>query len=129
MEWFDSIKIVHVSAVLITASFFILRGVWMLQGSLLLQKPFVRVAPHVNDTVLFGSALTLAWLLGISPASAPWLGAKIIGLVVYILLGHIALRRGPTRRIRGLAFAGALAALSYILAVARCRDPLACLGS
>lgn len=129
MEWFDTVKIVHVSAVIITASFFILRGVWMLQGSSLLHKPFVRVAPHVNDTVLFGSALTLAWLLGISPASAPWLAAKITGLVVYILLGHIALRRGPTRLIRGFAFAGALATLTYILAVARCRDPLACLGS
>lgn len=129
MEWFDSIKIVHVSAVIITASFFILRGIWMLRDSSLLHKPFVRVAPHVNDTVLFGSALALAGLLGISPASAPWLAAKITGLVVYILLGHIALRRGPTRLIRGFAFAGAIATLTYILAVARCRDPLACLGS
>lgn len=129
MEWFSTIKIVHVSAVLLTASFFILRGIWMLQGSSLLHKPFVRVAPHVNDTVLFGSALTLAWLSGISPTTAPWLAAKITGLVVYILLGHIALKRGSTRLIRGFAFAGALATLAYILAVARCRDPFACLGS
>jgi len=129
VEWFSTVKIVHVSAVLITASLFILRGIWMLQGSSLLHKPVVRVAPHVNDTVLFGSALTLAWLLGLSPASTPWLAAKITGLVAYILLGHIALRRGRTRRIRGFAFAGALTTLAYILAVARCRDPLACLGS
>lgn len=129
MSTFGITKAVHVSAVIITASFFIVRGIWMLRKSLLLQHPFVRVAPHVNDTVLFLSALTLAWLLGISPLTTPWLAAKIVGLVVYILLGHVALRRGRTQAVRTTAFAAALLTLAYIVAVAVCRDPLVCLGS
>lgn len=129
MPYFTAVKVIHVSAVIITGSFFLLRGIWMLQGSNLLQHPFVRVAPHVNDTILFVSALTLAVIVGQYPFVSGWLTAKIIGLVVYILLGHVALRRGRNRTERGLAFVGALAVLGYIVAVARCRDPLACLGS
>ena len=89
----------------------------------------MRVAPHVNDTVLFISALTLAAIVGQYPFVTGWLTAKVVGLVVYILLGHIALRRGRNRTERTVAFVAALSVLGYILAVARCRDPLACFGS
>lgn len=129
MNYFTPVKFVHVSAVIITATLFIVRGIWMLRGSALLQHPFVRVAPHVNDTVLFISALTLAAIVGQYPFVTDWLTAKVVGLVVYILLGHIALRRGRNRTERAVAFAAALGTLGYILAVARCRDPLACFGS
>ena len=97
MDYFTPVKFVHVSAVIVTASFFLARGIWMLQGSALLQHPFVRVAPHVNDTVLFISALVLATLLGQYPFVNGWLTAKVVGLVVYIGLGHVALRRGRNR--------------------------------
>lgn len=122
-------KFVHVAAVIITATFFFVRGIWMLRESPLLDHPFVRVAPHVNDTVLLISALLLAGMIGQYPFVSGWLTAKLIGLVVYILAGHIALRRGRNRRERGLAFVAALVALTYIVTVARCRDPLICLGN
>jgi uncharacterized membrane protein SirB2 len=129
LDYFVPVKWTHVGAVIITATFFIVRGIWMLQESALLQHPFVRIAPHVNDTVLFVSALVLATMVGQYPFVTGWLTAKVLGLVVYIVLGHIALRRGQTRTQRSMAFAGALGVLAYILAVARCRDALACLGS
>ena len=129
MSYFAPIKFVHVSAVVITATFFLVRGIWMLRGSPLLQHPFVRIAPHVNDTILFVSALTLATLVGQYPFVSGWLTAKVLGLLAYILLGHIALRRGRNQMERSIAFAAALGVLAYIVAVARCRDPLACLGN
>ena len=126
MSYFTPVKFVHVGTVIITAGLFLVRGVWMLRESPLLQHPFVRVAPHVNDTVLFVSALTLAAMIGEYPFVTGWLTAKVIGLVVYILLGHVALRRGRNRKERSIAFVAALAVLAYIVAVARCRDALAC---
>ncbi len=129
MNAFYVLKSLHITAVVVTASLFLLRGFWMLQGSRLLQHPFVRVAPHVNDTVLLLSALGTATLLGQFPFVNDWLTTKFLALIVYILLGHIALRRGSSLAIRSSAFVAALLTLGYIIAVAVCHDPLVCLGA
>ncbi len=102
---------------------FAARGGLMLAGSPLLQARFVRVAPHVVDTLLLASALWLLWLLRLDPLTHGWLAAKIAGLLAYIVLGSIALKRGRTRAARAAAFGAALAAAGYIVAVALTRDP------
>jgi uncharacterized membrane protein SirB2 len=103
---------------------FAARGLLMLAGSPLLQARFVRIAPHVVDTVLLASAVWLAWSLGQYPFVHGWLTAKVLGLAAYIVLGTIALKRGRTRFIRATAFAGALAAAGYVVWVALTRNPL-----
>ena len=92
-------------------------------GSPLLDTRAARVVPHVVDTVLLASAVTLSMLSGQFPFAQPWLTAKLIGLVFYVLLGTIALRRGRTRTVRVLALIGALAVVAWIVATARCRCP------
>ncbi len=123
MADYATIKAVHVGAVIVSIALFALRGGWMLTGSALLDTPFARVVPHVVDTVLLASAVALSWLSGQYPFAQPWLTAKVIGLVVYVLLGSIALRRGRTRVARVLALIGALAIVAWIVATARCRCP------
>jgi uncharacterized membrane protein SirB2 len=116
-------KSLHVGAVVLSLTGFAARGALMLAGSRLLEARFVRVAPHVVDTVLLASALWLCWVIGQYPFVQGWLTAKVLGLLVYIVLGSIALRRGRTRGVRVAAFAGALAAAGYIVCVALTRDP------
>ena len=53
-----------------------------------------------------------------------WLVAKIVGLLVYIVLGTIALKRGRTRRTRAAALIGAIATFGYIAMVALTKSPL-----
>ena len=65
----------------------------------------------------------MVWLLGLSPIAQPWLAAKLVGLVCYIGLGLVALRFGGTKKVRRIAFAGALVTLAYIVGVALSRDP------
>ncbi len=101
----------------------------MLAGSPLLQARFVRIAPHVVDTVLLASAGWLAWFLGQYPFVHGWLTAKVLGLVAYIVLGSIALKRGRTKAVRAAAFAAALAAVLYVVSVALTRDPLGFLAA
>lgn len=124
---FATLKTVHVAAVIITASLFILRGYWMLIESGRLQHPFVRIAPHANDTILFVSALSMAWLLGEYPFAVDWLTAKFLALLAYIVLGHYALKRGRSKQTRTWFFIAALGTLAYIIGVALCRNPLTCL--
>ena len=123
-QLFFWIKSIHLLTVFLTISGFIVRGIWMLQDSPLLNTRAVRTFPHVNDTVLLASALWTAALLGQYPFVVPWLTAKVIGLIAYILLGAVALTYGPTRRIRVLAFIAALLCFAYVVAVAISKNPL-----
>ncbi len=126
---FIILKSIHITVVVLTISMFLIRIVWMLQGSKLLYHPWTRVIPHVNDTVLFISALGTAAALGQYPFVNDWLTAKVFALVVYIILGSIALNSGERRGRAMVALTGALISFGYILLVARCNDPLACFGS
>ena len=119
-----SLKVAHVSCVAISYALFVVRGVWMMRGSALLQRRWVRIVPHAVDTVLLASAIALAIMLHQYPLANGWLTAKVAGLLVYIGLGMIALKRGKTRRTRIAAWLVAQAVFFYIVAVAITRSPL-----
>ena len=119
-----AIKYLHVTSVVLSGSFFLLRGVWMLRESDLLQRRWVMVVPHIIDTLLLGSALVMVFWSRQYPFVQPWLTAKVLALLVYIGLGSVALKRGKTRTVRRWAFAAALAAFAYIVAVALTRHAI-----
>jgi uncharacterized membrane protein SirB2 len=118
-----TLKYVHVSCVVLSYSLFFVRGVWMMQDSAWLARRWVRVVPHVIDTVLLASAIAMAVLIQQYPFVAPWLTAKVIGLVAYIALGMVALKRGRTRRTRIVAWIAAQVVFVYIIAVAILERP------
>ena len=118
------VKYLHVSFVVLSGTGFVLRGAWMLQGSPMLARRWVRVLPHVVDTVLLASAIALAVMMEQYPLVHGWLTAKVLGLIAYIALGTIALKRGRTRAVRITAFGGALLVFAYIVAVAMTKSAL-----
>jgi len=63
-------------------------------------------------------------MVGQYPFVNGWLTAKVIGAIAYILLGAVALTYGQTRRIRVLAFLGALLCFAYVVTVAITKNPL-----
>lgn len=106
---------------------FVVRGALMLAGTHWRRWWVLSRLPHVNDALLLGAGLWLAWNLGyLDHGLPPWLVAKLTALAGYIALGFVALRFGRTRRVRAIAWVAALCAFAYILAVARTRmvDPL-----
>jgi len=121
-EW---IKLTHVSLAVLSASGFVVRSCWMLLESPLLETRLIRTLPHLVDALLLLSGLTLAVRLQVTPLGDAWFGAKMGALVLYIVAGSVALRRGRTRKIRGAALAVALASLAYIFTLALTRQLLA----
>jgi len=119
-----AVKHLHVTCVILSGLGFCLRGLWMLTGSSLLQARLANILPHVVDTTLLGSALTLAYLSGQYPFVQPWLTAKVFGLLAHIVFGSMALKRGRTLRIRLGFFVLALLAFGYVVGVAMTRNPL-----
>lgn len=124
---YTSIKELHVAAVTLTIALFALRAAWMLGSPEWLQRRWVKVGPHAIDTVLFLSGAWLAWQLG-AAGVRDWLPAKLAALVLYIVLGTIALRSGRTRRLRIIAAAAAVVSFAYMVSVALTKSPLGLLG-
>ena len=112
------------SCVVTSYTLFFVRGIWMMLESPLLGARWVRVLPHVVDTLLLASALTLAYMLHQYPFVAGWLTAKVLALCAYIVLGMIALKRGRTRGGRIAAWLAAQGVFAYIVAVALTRSAL-----
>ena len=116
------LKLTHVICVALSYAGFVLRGIWMMRDSRMLERRWVRVLPHVVDTVLLASAIALAVMLKQYPLVEPWLTAKVVALLFYIGLGMIALSYGSTRRLRFGAWIMAQAVFLYIVGVALTRN-------
>jgi len=118
------LKYVHVTCVILSGSGFLVRGVCMMRESPWLQKKWVRVAPHIIDTILLGSAILLSIQIQQYPLVHHWLTAKVLALLAYIIIGTIGLKYGSTKKIRVSAWLVAIAIFVYIVLVALTRQVL-----
>jgi uncharacterized membrane protein SirB2 len=128
IEFYPWIKLLHMSCAWLSLSGFLLRGFWSLRESPQLKHPLARKLPILVDSTLLLSALCLATLSSQWPFQQAWLSAKLLGLLVYILLGMIALHWGRTRLQRGIGLAAALMVFIYLLSVATQRSPTPWVG-
>ena len=125
---YAALKTIHVLFAIVSISGFVLRGFWMLKSSPLLDAKPTRIAPHIIDTLFLLSGIAMLVIASMNPLTAPWMLAKFAGLIVYIVLGMIAIRRGPTLAIRTTAFAAAVAVFAWIYGVALSRSILSWLA-
>lgn len=120
---YSALKTLHVGSAGLSVAFFTVRGIWMMTAPDRLQRRWVRVVPHLIDTVLLVTAIALAVWIDNYPGTHGWLTAKVVALLAYIVLGSIAIKRGRTRCVRVTAFWAALATFAYIVSVAVTKSP------
>jgi uncharacterized membrane protein SirB2 len=125
---YTALKTLHLATIALTLALFLLRGIWMMADSPRLKARWVRVVPHLNDTLLLASGIGLAVLLQQYPLVHGWLTAKLFALIAYIVLGTVALKRGKTKSQRIAAWIAALLVFGYMVAVARTHAPFPFLG-
>lgn len=118
-----TIKTLHHAAVALSATGFIARGAGMLMGATWVRQKPARVLPHIVDTALLATGITLAVMLRLDPMQTPWLGTKLLGLLGYIGLGMVALRPGRPQAVRAGAWVAALLVLSWMVSVAITKHP------
>ncbi|MGE0081603.1 MAG: SirB2 family protein [Thiohalomonadaceae bacterium] len=121
-EWYALVKSLHLATVTLSFTGFMVRAWWRATAPERLGRAWVRRLPHVNDSVLLASGLTLAVQGHVSPFAQPWLGAKLMALLGYIACGSLALR-GRTEGVRRAALIAAVGTIGYIVAVALTRQP------
>jgi uncharacterized membrane protein SirB2 len=115
------VKALHIALAYLTVAGFVIRGFWTLADSPLREERWVRIAPHVVDTLLLSLGVVLAIRLQVSPFSG-WLAAKLLGLLAYVGFGTVTMR-ARSRTVKVAGFVGALASVVYIFAVAVSRSP------
>ena len=115
----------HIHLTMVSLSLFTLfsKGLLDLYLSTDDAKTWVKVVPHLIDTLLLVSAITLCVLIQQYPGVHGWVTAKVIALVAYIVLGTIALKRGKTKAIKATAMLLALMTFAYIGMVAVSHSP------
>jgi uncharacterized membrane protein SirB2 len=124
IEFYPEIRWVHILAVVTSGSLFLLRGLGTLAGANWPMWAPLRYLTYTVDTVLLTAALMLATILHQYPFVHGWLTAKVLLLVVYIVLGTLALKRARTRAARAWCFVAALAVYLFIASIARAHHPL-----
>lgn len=122
---YSEIRSVHIAAVLTSGGLFLLRGLLLnvLEASWAMAKP-LRYLSYAVDTVLLTAALMLMTIVRQYPGADAWLTVKIGLLLVYIVLGHFALKRARTRMARIGFWAAALIVFAFIFSIARAHHPL-----
>ncbi len=117
------VKHIHMTAIAVSFLLLALRFFWVMSNSGMMSKKWVKVVPHVVDTVLLASAITLCVILSQYPLYQGWLTEKVIGLIAYIILGLFALKLGKNKMIKSVAFVGAVAIFAMIGKIAVTKQP------
>ena len=116
------VKIIHLAFILLSIFSFVGRVILSETRPVILKQKLFKIAPHVIDTALLLSGITLVFQGGWLSTDYGWIIAKIAALIGYIGLGAVVMHNRGT--VRWLAFIGAMACFVYIGIVAVTKNAL-----
>jgi uncharacterized membrane protein SirB2 len=122
--YYIELKWLHIGCVAASGSLFCLRGVFMLCGSPYANHAVLARLSYLIDTILLTAAVLLTIAIHQYPFVQAWLTVKVLLLIVYIVLGIFALRRGRTKWARGGYFLAAVLVYGFMISVAATHHPL-----
>lgn len=117
------IRDLHVAAVIASGFLFCTRGALALARWPHVMHPVLRYGSMAIDTMLLAAGVALMFVIHQYPFVNGWLTTKLVLLIVYIVLGTLALKRARTQGVRATSYLLALATFAYIVSVAVAHDP------
>lgn len=124
IEFYPQIKLFHIAIALLSGTLFALRGAFALAGARWPQALPVKWLSYGIDTALLTAALMLLTILPWAMFGNGWLLAKVALIVLYIVLGVVAMRPQRGTRTRAFFYAAALLTFAAIYGIARAHHPL-----
>lgn len=121
---YEPIKIFHMSIAFLSIAGFFTRFIISLAKPSVLQNKFLRVAPHLIDTLLLISAVVLMVVSSQYPFVQTWLTVKLFAVIAYIILGAAALKQSKSLITRMAAFIATVLCITYILGSAFSKNAL-----
>jgi uncharacterized membrane protein SirB2 len=120
----SALKLIHLSTITITISLFVIRGIGLFLNAGFMSQTWIRIVPHINDTILLISGIWLAIQIEQYPLVDSWLTAKLLALLLYIVLGLAVFRFAHNRRQQVSFWILAILVFVYMLGVAIRHDPM-----
>lgn len=127
IEFYPQIKHAHIGLALLSGGLFALRGTMLLAGMRWPNAAPVRYLSYTVDTALLTAALMLLTILPGALYANGWLAMKLVLIVLYVVLGVFAFRRGRSGGIRAACYAAALLVFAQVYFIARTHHPLGAL--
>ncbi len=121
---YEIVKHIHLTTIILSVVLFLLRFALNTMQSTILQKKWLKIVPHIVDTLLLVSAATLCVILKQYPFIDAWVTEKLLALVMYIFMVTLALKLGRTSFMRGIGLVGALSWIAYAGMVAVSKQPI-----
>jgi uncharacterized membrane protein SirB2 len=121
---YEMVKHLHLTTIVLSVVLFLFRFVLNILQSPMLQKRWLKILPHIVDTLLLVSAATLCLLLKQYPLVDAWVTEKLIALVMYVFMVTLALKLGHNSFMRGMGLLGALSWITYAGMVALSKQPI-----
>ena len=117
------IKHLHMTLAILSISGFMVRGLLAINQHPIVKQRWIRILPHIIDSLLLAAAIYLAWSLRANPLQQPWLAAKIIALILYIGLGTQVIKTKGAKTRQWLCYLLAILTFAYIGLVAMSKSP------
>ncbi len=112
------LKHLHMTIAVISILLFTFRFALTLANSNKLSLKWLKIAPHIIDTLLLGLGIALAIKLSINPAEQLWLTEKIFAVFAYIFTGYYTLKLARNRTMQIIGFLGAIGWVMLIVRIA-----------
>ncbi|MFC1719635.1 SirB2 family protein [Pseudomonadota bacterium] len=119
-----AIKYLHILTAVVSVSLFCSRFLLLMKRPAGLRGRWIKVLPHVNDTLLLTFAILLCFATRQAPLVTPWLTEKVLSVILYIVAGLFALKWAKSRGGQIMAFIVALALFAYAASIAVSKSPL-----
>ena len=126
-QHYSQILHLHVACVILSGAMFVARGFMRQSEMPLANHRALRFASYVIDTALLTAAILPPLIIRQFPLTHTWLTVRVALLLIYIVIGSLALNRARTRRGRLVSFLAALATYVLIISIAVTHDPLGAL--
>ncbi|TKB54784.1 SirB2 family protein [Ferrimonas aestuarii] len=120
---YPGMKHFHMLTIACSVTLLLVRFYWHMAGSAMMERKWVKIIPHVIDTLLLLSGISLCFLIQQFPGSSEWLTEKVLSVVAYILLGVFAFK-AKGKMLKVFAVLGALGWLGMIAKVAMTKTPI-----
>ncbi len=115
-------KHLHMTVAVISIILFTLRFAWTLLQSEQLNKKWVKITPHIIDTILFGLGVALMMKFHFNPLEQMWLAEKLLAVVAYIFTGYYTLKLARNRVMQIIGYLGAMGWVMLVVRLAMTKE-------
>ncbi|MEI6893115.1 MAG: SirB2 family protein [Colwellia sp.] len=117
-------KHLHITLAVLSITLFTYRFILTMIASNKLERKWLKISPHLIDTLLLIVGVTLAVKLYINPLEQLWLAEKLLALIAYIFTGYYTLKLARNKPMQILGYLGAMGWVMLIVRLAMTRETI-----